>query len=522
MDTTVSKKSFGTNIVDFFKNIVIGFISIFSYAFKGAKACTFDLMVFIYNSISWKLDKAYRRTKDSIYSAEYEPDDRKVKKEKIYKHSKRTMAKLEAEYNELVRDLQTTGATRSKEANVYLYKVQDDHGKIIRGTMIGSSKLDINSFLVNEGYKVYSIKTNKYINFLFKDTGVGGTKLSTKDLIFWLTQLSTYLKSGITLNDSIRILSRQMGKKSSRARAFNKISYELILGSSFSSALEKQGNMFPPLLINMIKAAEASGTLIETLDDMANYYTEIDNTHKEMKSAMMYPMIVSFFSIGVIIFILSTVIPQFVEIYEKNDIKVAGVTKAVIAASDYLKNNYISIILLVLLTIVLFVIAYKNVKAFRRGVQKLLMHIPVVKDLIIYQELTIFTKTFASLLKNNVFITDSIEILSRITNNEIYKSILYRTINNIVKGDKISEAFKDHWAVPEVAYYMIVTGESTGELDKMMQKVSEYYQGLHRSTVNNLKAFIEPVLIAALAVVVGVIIVSVVVPMFSLYDEVLK
>ncbi len=175
-----------------------------------------------------------------------------------------------------------------------------------------------------------------------------------------------------------------------------------------------------------------------------------------------------------------------------------------------------------LLTIVLFVIAYKNVKAFRRGVQKLLMHIPVVKDLIIYQELTIFTKTFASLLKNNVFITDSIEILSKITNNEIYKSILYRTINNIVKGDKISEAFKDHWAVPEVAYYMIVTGESTGELDKMMQKVSEYYQGLHRSTVNNLKAFIEPVLIAALAVVVGVIIVSVVVPMFSLYDEVLK
>jgi hypothetical protein len=280
MDTTVSKKSFGTNIVDFFKNIVIGFISIFSYAFKGAKACTFDLMVFIYNSISWKLDKAYRRTKDSIYSAEYEPDDRKVKKEKIYKHSKRTMAKLEAEYNELVRDLQTTGATRSKEANVYLYKVQDDHGKIIRGTMIGSSKLDINSFLVNEGYKVYSIKTNKYINFLFKDTGVGGTKLSTKDLIFWLTQLSTYLKSGITLNDSIRILSRQMGKKSSRARAFNKISYELILGSSFSSALEKQGNMFPPLLINMIKAAEASGTLIETLDDMANYYTEIDETKK--------------------------------------------------------------------------------------------------------------------------------------------------------------------------------------------------------------------------------------------------
>ncbi len=521
MDTTVSKKSFGTNIVDFFKNIVIGFISIFSYAFKGAKACTFDLMVFIYNSISWKLDKAYRRTKDSIYSAEYEPDDRKVKKEKIYKHSKRTMAKLEAEYNELVRDLQTTGATRSKEANVYLYKVQDDHGKIIRGTMIGSSKLDINSFLVNEGYKVYSIKTNKYINFLFKDTGVGGTKLSTKDLIFWLTQLSTYLKSGITLNDSIRILSRQMGKKSSRARAFNKISYELILGSSFSSALEKQGNMFPPLLINMIKAAEASGTLIETLDDMANYYTEIDETKKQMKSAMTYPLIVSIFALFVLTFIMVYIIPKFVEVYESNEIELKRMTLFVVNMSNFLKGNFVVIIGVLILSIVGVSLAYKNVKAFRKNIQTILMHIPVVKNLIIYNELTIFTKTFASLLRNNVFITDTIDILSKITNNEIYKKIMFVTINNLASGEKMSLAFKDNWAVPELAYYMIKTGESTGELANMLDKVADFYSKQLKASINTLKAFIEPVMIILLAVIVGGIIVAVIVPMFGLYQAVM-
>ena len=91
-----------------------------------------------------------------------------------------------------------------------------------------------------------------------------------------------------------------------------------------------------------------------------------------------------------------------------------------------------------------------------------------------------------------------------------------------MKGEKISEAFKDHWAVPDTAYFMIVTGESTGELDNMMEKVSTYYQGLHRNMVNTLKSFIEPVLISLLAVVVGVIIISVVIPMFSLYDEVMK
>ena len=121
-----------------------------------------------------------------------------------------------------------------------------------------------------------------------------------------------------------------------------------------------------------------------------------------------------------------------------------------------------------------------------------------------------------------MLITDSVSILSKITNNEVYKSILYQTINNIVNGDKISDAFKDHWAIPDVAYFMIVTGESTGELAEMMQKVSDYYQEAHRNLINSLKSFIEPVMICVLAVVVGVILVAVIVPMFQLYDELLS
>ena len=143
-----------------------------------------------------------------------------------------------------------------------------------------------------------------------------------------------------------------------------------------------------------------------------------------------------------------------------------------------------------------------------------------LNNIIIYNELTIFSKTFASLLRNNVFITDSMDILSRITNNEIYKAILYKTINNIVKGEKISEAFKDHWAVPDVAYYMIVTGESTGDLANMMQKVSEYYQLLHKNIINSLKSFIEPIMISILALVVGAIIIAVIVPMFDMYAQI--
>lgn len=522
MDNMAPKKEkvvWYVSILEGVKNIILTIFHIFSYAIIGLKACTYDLFVFLYNSLSWRLDKAYRRTKEALGPNAIDEDNKKKKKEKVYHYSAKTLAKLESEYQELMRDLQTTGATRSKEVNVYYFKVRDKSGKIITGTMNGLSKLDINAFLVNEGYTVYSIKTSPMINFLFKESDFMSPKMSTKELIFWLTQLSTYLKAGITLNDAVKILAKQMSTKKSKARAFQSISYELTLGANFSSALEKQGNMFPALLINMIKAAEASGTLLETLEDMADYYTEIDNTKKQMKSAMTYPLIISIFAIGVVVFILMFIIPKFVDIYAQNDITISGITAVVISVANFLTNNIFIIIGVILLIVVCLLVAYKEIKAFRRSFQTMLMHLPVIKDLIIYNELTIFTKTFASLLRNNVFITESIDILSKITTNEIYRSILFKTINNIVKGDKISEAFKDHWAIPDVAYFMIVTGESTGELDSMMQKVSEYYQGLHRNVVSNLKAFIEPILIAFLAIVVGGIIIAVIVPMFGMYGE---
>ena len=143
------------------------------------------------------------------------------------------------------------------------------------------------------------------------------------------------------------------------------------------------------------------------------------------------------------------------------------------------------------------------------------MHTPVIGNIIIYNEIAIFAKTFASLLRNNVFITESMGILSKITNNEIYKAIMFKTIDNIVMGEKRSDAFKDHWAVPDVAYYMIVTGE----LADMMQKVSDYYQVMHKNTVNALKSLIEPIMIVFLAIMVGGILLAVIVPMFNAYNQ---
>ena len=497
--------------------------TIFKSFISGLKFLTVDL-------ISSGVSKASFTAEDVVKNVQYKSDseesiakreDKKAIKESKYRYSAKFLSKLEEEQKQLMEDLRVSGNVRSTDAVMYQAKVRDRAGRISTETIAGLSKSDVNAFLVNEGYEVYSIKTSKLINMMYGRSNFSNRQMKVKDLLFWLTQLSTYLKAGITLTNSVKILGEQLGRKNkNRKRAFQSIVYQLTLGEDFSVALEKQGKMFPGLLINMIKAAEASGTLEETLDDMANYYTEIDKTRKQMISAIMYPAIISIFAIGVVIFILVYVIPQFTDIYEQSDLEIKGLTLFIIKASNFLKNNWLYIILVIIIFVVLFAFLYKKVKAFRVKVQTFLMHFPVVKNLIIYNEMTIFTKTFASLLKNNVFITDSMDILVKITNNEIYKDIMFQTIDNISKGESISESFKNHWAIPDVAYHMIVTGESTGDLAHMMQKVSEYYQEQHRNLVTNLKNFIEPVLICSLAFVVGAIILAVMGPMFGLYDSI--
>lgn len=513
-------------------NIIVEFILawfyIIVYAFKGLKFLCFDMWASMFSNAGRGMDSAFQEVDMSSENAENElmyakTKIRKSKKQKQYHYSAKTLAKYEKMKVALENDLQNAGATRSKVANVYQFTVRNvrGDGRIFKDTMSGYSKLDINSFLLNEGFEVYEIKTNSLLNFLYKDSSILGTRMSTKDLVFWLTQLSTYIKSGITLNDAVKILSIQMKKNKKVQRIFQAVSYELSLGEAFSSALDKQGNYFPPLLINMIKAAEATGTLQETLHDMSIYYTEVDETRKEMISAITYPSIITVFSIGVVTFIIVYVVPRFTTIYAQSNIEINGFTAFIIALSNFLSKYLFLVVLLLIVLMVAIYFAYKKVKAFRTSVQIMLMHIPVVKDVIIYKELNIFAKTFASLLRNNVYITESMDILSRITNNEVYKAIMYKTINNIVKGEKISEAFADHWAVPDVAYYMIVTGESTGQLADMMQKVSDYYQEMHKNIVNSLKSFIEPVMIVLLALMVASIILAIIVPMFQYYNQII-
>ncbi len=520
-------------------NILLTILAPFKYFFLGCYFTMYGILypfLFIYNNISGLIFRIYnsnekKKSKNEVLAvANLKQEKNKnvsyinkevLEKNKIDKKKKKVNINKKLQGRDyLITEINKSESARLEIPVTFKYQAISD-GKVVTGYVDAFSKQEVFEFLESQNYKVFKLESNKWIELFYGRKQFTKRKLKTKDLIFWLTQLSTYLKSGIPLTDAMRILSMQLGKRDYiKKRIFESVVFQLIMGESFSSALEKQGNAFPSLLINMVKAAEATGELEATLDDMVSYYNEIESTRKQMISALTYPTVVMIFSLAVITFMLVYIVPQFSGIYESAGIELNGFTLFILSASEFLKANILYILLIIILIILVIIIIYKKIKAARYFMQNFAMHLPVLGKIIIYNELTIFTKTFSSLLKNNVFITESMEILSRITNNEIYKQIMFDTINNIAVGEKISTSFKDNWAIPEVAYFMIVTGESTGELAEMMGKVSNYYQEEHKNIINALKSLIEPAMIILLAVIVGGVVIAIIVPMFSLYNKI--
>lgn len=400
----------------------------------------------------------------------------------------------------------------------YKYVAYDKNGKQVKGYFDAFRKMDVESFLIAQGYKILNIKAKKISKA--GDFFTFSNEMKYKDLVFFLTQLSTYIKSGIPLTESLVMIENQT-KDKKKKDLYKRIVYELNTGANFSEALARQGNVFPKLLINMLKTSELTGNLTESLDDMAAYYKTADSNRKQVISALTYPSVVLVISIAVLTFLLIFIIPKFQNIFDQLGSNLPGITLFLINMSTFLQNNVIKIVLAIFAGIIIIVMLYRHVKKFRYCVQWVAMHIPVIKDVLIDNEVVMFTKTFSSLIRHDVFITDSIEMLGKITNNEIYKDIIKEAVTNLSAGAGLSPAFENKWAFPRVAYEMLVTGEKTGRLGVMMENVANYYEEEQKNLIQRLKSLIEPVMIIVLAFIVGVILLAIFIPMFSIYSDIL-
>ena len=413
-------------------------------------------------------------------------------------------------------DLITSADFDDEKKDTYKYRVINKQGKKFYGYIDALDEESVKSYLKNEGLKIIEIEKQGK----FKEIKVKKPKLKDSEISFMLTQLSTYLKAGIPLIDAVKILEKQ-SVKSKEKRIYSNIIFELSKGENLSNALRAQNGVFPIFLVNMIKTAELTGDLNEVLEDMQKYYDKKDKNKKAFINSMTYPLVLFSFAILVLIFILTYVLPQFVTLFEKEDATIPTFTKVILGVSSFLSNHLWGIIFFIILLVLLICVLYKYVRSVRKGLQIFIMKLPFIGKIIIYNEIVMFTKTFSSLLSHKVFITDSIKVLEGVSNNEVFKDIIKDSLNSLSKGENISSSFENKWVFPVAAYEMLVTGENTGKLDMMMKYVGEYYEDLEAGLLKRFNSFIEPILIVFIAVIVGIVVISVIIPMFSFYGSAL-
>lgn len=430
------------------------------------------------------------------------------------KDDKQSPKKIKTEFGKPKEKAQSIKMKRFK------YKVKGQDGQIIESYIDAENQMDVQSFLQNKGYEIISIEEDKVYAKLGFGNIFGTPKMSSKNINFFLTQLSTYVKSGIPLVESMEILSRQ-SKEKSLQMLYRKIVFELNKGTSFSDCLEKQGKTFPKMLVNMIKTSEMTGDLTGVLDDMAAYYKQQDSNRKQIINAMTYPSVLLVFAVAVLTFVITYIVPTFTDMYASAGASLPMITQIIMNISSFVIAYWYIIVLVIAVIVVVLTLLYKGSVSAKTAMQTFVMHIPVVADLIKYNQLVTFTGTFSTLIKHDVFITDSMEILSKVTENEVYKKIINDAIENLSKGNGVSVAFKGHWAFPATAYEMLVTGERTGKLGEMMAHVAAYYQEEQTNLVTRMKSLVEPLMIVMLAVLVGIVLLAVVVPMFDIYSTII-
>ena len=275
------------------------------------------------------------------------------------------------------------------------YIVKNEFGETIKGSFEGPSLEAVKVFLEGEYEDVLSIKPREKWDI---DINIGG-KFKADTLAFFLTQLATYLRAGITLVDGIRIMVKQTVKPYEK-KVYSKIVYSLVGGDTFSKALSLQSKVFPEFLISMVKTSELTGDLPSVLDEMADYYTKIDKNKRSLRAALSYPLIIFMVAIGAVVFLLTEVVPKFQDMFSSVNGKLPGITIFVLQMSSLIQKYGLFLFIALIISVSMFIWYYKNNRLFKKKVQTVFMKFPIFGELIICNEVSNLTRTFATLLNH--------------------------------------------------------------------------------------------------------------------------
>lgn len=410
----------------------------------------------------------------------------------------------------------TVYVTGMREAGImatitFKYNVRDKTGKVVNGKLEGESREAVATKLRQMGYIVLDLEEDRIAQL---NKIQFGTSVKTKDVTIFARQFATMINAGLSLTKCLSILADQVESKELRD-VISQLNKDVEAGQSLSEAMMKHPKIFPPLFYNMVKAGETGGVLDEVLLRVADLMEQDAQLKGRVKSAMMYPMVISILVVVVVIAMMVFVVPTFIDMFSGAGQELPLPTQILVAISNYTASikGVITAIVLAILYVVFKQWTNTNSGKFIWDGIKLRM--PVAGNIIRKTSVARFTRTFGTLVSAGVPILSAMDIVADTAGNEVVTRALKTARGAIKEGETIAKPLSESPVFPGMVVQMVAVGEETGALDQMLTKIADFYDEEVGTAIDGLASAMEPIIMVVLAVVVGGIVIALYMPMFQ-------
>ncbi|MGG5462967.1 type II secretion system F family protein [Clostridium sp. B9] len=397
----------------------------------------------------------------------------------------------------------------------YKYKAINSEGQRIEGTQTADSESQVREILLSNEYYPLSIEKDNAKNrrgFSFSH------KVKLKDIAVFCRQFYVMLDSGLSVGRALSILIDQ-GENQKMREALVGVNSDVKRGETLASSMKKRKDVFPNLLISMIDAGEQSGNLDIILKRMAEYYEKETKIRGKIKSAMIYPIVLGVVAIVAITFILTFVMPTFIQMFEENNVELPIATKMVLATSKML-GKYGIIIFLVLVVGIILLGKYLKSEEGQYKLSVINLRLPVIKKLTQKIIVSRFTRTMGIVSSSGMSLVKSLEIVASVVGNKIAEKELLGVKDKVVRGESLGDSIMKIKIFPPMLASMVKIGEESGSLDSILDKTADFYDDELEREINTATALIEPAMIVVMGVIIGFLLISILTPMFKMYNSI--
>lgn len=400
---------------------------------------------------------------------------------------------------------------------LYKYKAIQPDGTEVVESITAGSLTEVREKIRNKGLYLLQVSEDVEKKSAAEELNFGG-KVTAKQLSIFCKQFATLLVAGVPVAAGLDILFRQSESKKLK-EGLEDVYTQVQKGTQVSAAIKNHPKIFPHLMVSMIESGEMTGNLDTVMERLAVHYEKEAKINSRIKGAMIYPMVLSILSIVVVIFMITVILPTFTEMFVSSGMDLPGITQFLLDISNFIREFWY-IVIGVTGLIVFLTRQYISSETGRYRFDAMKFKIPIVKSSMDKIVTARFTRTLGSLLKSGIPLINALELSGSVTGNVVIEEKIDHIATEVEKGETLGSALKRTQTFGPMVVSMIQIGEESGSLDQMLDKSADFYELELEDAIDRLLKLMEPLLIVAMAVVIGFIVIAMALPMFDMVKTV--